>query len=155
MFPGLDYERRLQALERFMREIRGDRGATAPVAWTPQLYQNGDIASTDGGSYYAFQGNLLCLQFYVTATAAGSAGNRIEIRNLPFAALRATASIWPVVGAAWYDDQGTTEYNLSVRVNDTPALLFNGYNANGAFGAAPSLAVASTDILSGLVWYWI
>lgn len=153
MLPNVDLERRIQNLERFMREIRGDRGAGAPASWTPQLYQNANITSTNNVSRYSLIGNFAIVQFRVTATAAGSAGNQIEIRNLPVTPAYASDGI--LVGAAFVYDNPTAFYSATAQLQPTPSLRFIGYNQTAAIGATPSFAIANGDVVQGTVIYEI
>lgn len=151
---NMGYERRLQALERFAREIRGDRGATAPAAWTPQLYQNGNITSTNTVSRYSLIGNLAFVQFRIVATAAGTAGQAIEIRNIPVTPLYGANLVGAGVGA--YKITGSTVYICSLQMNNTgPAIKFLSDGVVNYIGITPSFAISSGDSVEGVAIYEI
>jgi hypothetical protein len=92
MLPNLDYEKRLQALERFMHEIRGDRGATAAAAWPTAPAFSGDgtagtFTYTQQTGYYVLDGPKVDIwgRCAISAIAVNPTGN-MRIINLPFAA---------------------------------------------------------------------
>lgn len=110
-FSNLGYERRLQALERFMREIRGDRGATALTAWTPAFAGS----STAGTFTYTIQTGLYCLvgnvcfvslHLQISAITVAPVGN-MRITGLPVTAANVT-SLNPAISPSFY-----TNINLS------------------------------------------
>ena len=89
MLPNLDYERRLQALERFMREIRGDRGASAVATWTPAFAGDGTAGTftyTNQQGAYILNGNNVIIngRVSISAIAVNPTGN-MQI-SLPLAA---------------------------------------------------------------------
>ena len=89
MLPNLDYERRLQALERFMREIRGDRGASAVATWTPTWTGLTVVGTPTYAGRYTRIGQLVFFTVEITAgganTTASTAGTTF-VNNLPLAA---------------------------------------------------------------------
>lgn len=87
MLPGLDFETRLQALEKQAREIRGDRGPY-DGAWTP-TFQGTTIAGVftygaNTGKYWRV-GNIVfaVAQLNITAIGTPPTGNMV-IGGLPF-----------------------------------------------------------------------
>lgn len=125
-------------------------------SWTPQLYQNGNIASTNNVSRWWMHigAPFITVQFRVTATAAGTAGQAIEIRNLPIAPLYAASAI--VIGSALLTSGGnTTAYACTIQMSSTPAFRFRGYNVTGYMGVNPNFAIASDDVVQGTVIYEI
>lgn len=91
MLPNLDSERRLQALEKFTREIRGDRGATEPAAWTPAWTGTGTagvFTYTNQFGRYTRIGNLAFIQARLTISAIPTppVGN-MTITGLPLTAV--------------------------------------------------------------------
>lgn len=90
MLPDLDIERRLQAVERFMREIHGDRGATADTTWTPVFSGSGTAGTfiyTAQNGYYTLAGNR-CFINGLIATSSFSVAPTLDMRitGLPFPA---------------------------------------------------------------------
>lgn len=85
-----DLERRLLAIERFMREIRGDRGATEPATWTPTLLGTstaGSFTYTVQVGYYVRIGDIVLIQGDVAISAIGVAPvGTMRIGGLPVAA---------------------------------------------------------------------
>ena len=89
MLPNLDYEKRLQALERFMREIRGDRGTGAVQTWTPAFAGTGTagiFTYTNQTGRYFLNGEKCEFMGFVTISAISTppVGNML-ITGLPFA----------------------------------------------------------------------
>ena len=138
MLPNLDYERRLQALERFMREIRGDRGAIEPTVWTPTWT---GLTITGAPTYtgrYTRTGRLIFCEVFITANGGTTAStlNTTYINNLPFAN---NANTMPTVDAV---------------NNGTGANLGKGYVAGSALTRAftPTWAASGNDIAISF-WY--
>lgn len=87
MLPNLDLERRIQALERNMREIRGDRGATEPATWTPTWTGLTVVGSPTYTGRYTRTGNIVKWQAVIVAGGAittQSVAGITFINNLPF-----------------------------------------------------------------------
>lgn len=90
-FANLGYERRLQALERFMREIRGDHGAISIAAWTPFFFGDGGTGGTF--TYTAQTGRYTTIGGYcfiqgvvaISAIAVAPTGS-MRIAGIPFTA---------------------------------------------------------------------
>ena len=127
--------------------------------WTPQLYQNGNLTSTTPHARYTRIGDTAIVQAKVSATAAGTAGNQIEIRNLPYSA--EAAGDYTVIGNAIYWD-GTLRWQLNVETLPTATSIAFGYDSapfgaygGGRFGASPSKAVASGNFISFTTTYEI
>jgi len=127
--------------------------------WTPQLYQNGNLTSTTPHARYTRIGDTAIVQAKVSATAAGTAGHQIEIRNLPYSA--EAAGDYTVIGNAIYWD-GTLRWQLNVETLPTATSIAFGYDSapfaaygGGRFGASPSKAVASGNFISFTTTYEI
>ena len=127
--------------------------------WTPQLYQNGNLTSTTPHARYTRIGDTAIVQAKVSATQAGTAGQQIEIRNLPYSA--EAAGDYTVIGNAVYWD-GTLRWQLNVETLPTATSIAFGYDSapfaaygGGRFGASPSKAVASGDFISFTTTYEI
>jgi hypothetical protein len=112
--------------------------------WTPQLYQNGNVTSTVNFAKYLIVGNTIIWTFGISATAAGSSGQSICIRSLPW-----TFSTSRTVGSFYYLDQGSSYYaGTALYVVGDPGLRFITTSAGGYLGTNPAFAVASSDSLS-------
>jgi hypothetical protein len=127
--------------------------------WTPQLYQNGNLTSTILHARYTRIGDTAIVQGRVNATQAGTAGNQIEIRNLPYSA--EAAGDYVVIGNAVYWD-GTLRWLLHVETLPTATSIAFGYDSapfaaygGGRFGQSPSKAVASGHFISFATTYEI
>jgi hypothetical protein len=127
--------------------------------WTPQLYQNGNLTSTIPHARYTRIGDTAIVQARVNATQAGTAGNQIEIRNLPYSA--EAAGDYVVIGNAVYWD-GTLRWLLHVETLPTATSIAFGYDSapfaaygGGRFGQSPSKAVASGHFISFATTYEI
>ena len=127
--------------------------------WTPQLYQNGNLTSTIPHARYTRIGDTAIVQGKVSATQAGTAGQQIEIRNLPYSA--EAAGDYTVIGNAIYWD-GVLRWQLNVETLPTATSIAFGYDSapfgvygGGRFGASPSKAVASTNFISFTTTYEI
>jgi hypothetical protein len=127
--------------------------------WTPQLYQNGNLTSTIPHARYTRIGDTAIVQGKVSATQAGTAGQQIEIRNLPYSA--EAAGDYTVIGNAIYWD-GTLRWQLNIETLPTATSIAFGYDSapfaaygGGRFGASPSKAVASGDFISFTTTYEI
>jgi len=127
--------------------------------WTPQLYQNGNLTSTIPHARYTRIGDTAIVQGRLNATQAGTAGNQIEIRNLPYSA--EAAGDYVVIGNAVYWD-GTLRWLLHVETLPTATSIAFGYDSapfaaygGGRFGSSPSKAVASGHFISFATTYEI
>ena len=127
--------------------------------WTPQLYQNGNLTSTTPHARYTRIGDTAIVQGKVSATQAGTAGNQIEIRNLPYSA--EAAGDYTQIGSAYYWD-GNLRWQLNVETLPTATSIAFGYDSaafaaygGGRFGASPSKAVASGNFISFTTTYEI
>jgi len=148
MLPNLDYERRLQALERFLREIRGDRGAAVAETWTPTVTQSGAVAVTVDNARYTRIGNLVSTRVSLTVTGAGTGGNVIVIAGQPAAIQPGFITGIATIGKFILLDSGTAYYEGSVyAVGATDWRMF-AHNAANAVGVVPNFALAAGDIIS-------
>lgn len=118
-------------------------------SWTPQLYQNGNVASTLYYARYWVRGSLVGLAVQLQATAAGSAGSAIEIRNVPVPIrFGGSAGGGAIIGAGVVLRTGTAWYAVSVDAYTASSLRFFGYNVSAHLGIGPSYALASSDLVS-------
>jgi hypothetical protein len=127
--------------------------------WTPQLYQNGNLTSTIPHARYTRIGDTAIVQGRLNATQAGTAGQQMEVRNLPYPTEAAGRYI--VIGNAVYWD-GTLRWLLHVETLPTATSIAFGYDSapfaaygGGRFGQSPSKAVASGHFISFATTYEI
>lgn len=127
--------------------------------WTPQLYQNGNLTSTINHARYTRIGDTAIVQAKVSATQAGTAGQEINILNLPYSA--EAAADYTTIGNAYYWD-GTYRWLLEAETLPTATSIAFGYDSapfsaygGGRFGASPSKAVASGHFVSFALTYEI
>lgn len=78
MSANLDYERRLQAVERFMREIRGDRGAVEPASWSPSWTGLTVVGSATYTAQYHQIGKLVFWRVYIVAGGANTTASTLN-----------------------------------------------------------------------------
>ena len=125
----------------------------AATSWTPTLYQNASqIATSSAIGRWGRIGPLVWVQGYVTANAAGTSGQQIDIRALPVTPAATLDSA--VVGTFAYGRSGTGIYQgAALSSNGTPLLYFEVHNGTDVFGKSPSFAVAATHWLSFSCWY--
>jgi hypothetical protein len=126
--------------------------AVAGSAWTPQLNQDDDITSTVTHARYMRLGKLLIAWFNISATAAGSAGNAIEIQDLPVAA----ASADGIAGWARYNDStgATANYNAFLYGQSTTSVRFRQEGTTSPLGTVGGgVTVASGDLIQGVLVY--
>ena len=106
MLPNLDYERRLQALERFMREIHGDRGATEVSTWTPTWTGLTVVGVPTYAGRYTHIGSLVFWKVTITAGGANTTASTLNttyIDNPPITIAYNNPSLFvfdPTLGAA-------------------------------------------------------
>lgn len=127
--------------------------------FTPQLYQAANrTSSTAVGRYYQF-GKMVFLVIRMVCSAAGSAGNAIEVRSIPVAAARTgtpnSASTASDIGAGVVVDSGTAAYACSPYFYTTTSLRFmvSDGSTGTDVGANPSFALASNDSISVTMMY--
>lgn len=127
--------------------------------FTPQLYQNGNRTSSTAIGRYWQQGKIVTLHVRMIASAAGSAGNAIEVRDIPVAPLKTgtpnASADCSAVGLGHVLDNGTALYYAAAYFTSTTAIRFQGVsNNNGTdIGAAPSFALASGDAVAFNIVY--
>ena len=146
MLPNLDLERRIQALERNMREIRGDRGATEPATWTPTVTQSVSVAATVDFATYTRIGNRIYMTVRLTLTAAGIAGNVISIGGQPTILQPVDVTLTPL-GVFTLVDQGTAFYAGAVLAVTATDWRFMSDGYGNYQGATPSWALANSDLI--------
>lgn len=127
-------------------------GVGAWTAWTPALWQGSTVASTNVRSVYQKIGRLVVAQFRITATAAGSAGNKVTVTT-PVAVASATGNL-PAGSGVIFDTSASTNYGGVWWVDSTTAVALVGdWSGAGNWGSTPSIALASGDSLAGMLMY--
>lgn len=135
MIGNINYERRLQALERRAREI--GYGVPQYGSWTPELWQNGSqLTITLDAAAYLVNGPLVFLHARFTVGSAGSAG-LMEIRNIPFAAANSCIGGETNVFTGGVNRIGATRISAGTTVS-----LMTIDNQASDFGIAPATALA-------------
>lgn len=124
------------------------------TTWTPQLYQGGNVTSTNTRSFYMQLGNLVIAYFSIAATGAGTASNNIEIRSLPVTAAHAQS----ITGPCYYFDTGVSDHDKSYTAVGATTTSFNfrvqgGDNVVGSGTGDAGITIASGDLLRGHVIY--
>lgn len=116
--------------------------------WTPTLAQgvSTNITKTVNEARYVRRGSIVEVWCSVTATGAGTAGSAITL-SLPFTAAGHAAGA--IFGAGFvFDASANVRYASVVEMSTTTKVAFsNDASAGGNVGAAPSFAVANTDII--------
>lgn len=118
-------------------------------SWTPTITQSVNVTFTNTRSRYLRHGNMVTAWFYLDVTGAGTGGNVIQIGGLPVTA----ASANTIAGAGRITDTGTNSYAVEFEGNSTTSFLALTGTNNNYVGAAPSFALANTDLIRGFVTY--
>lgn len=128
--------------------------STGWTSFTPQIDQGAstNIAKTTTYSKWCYTGfKTVTWAFSVAMTAGGTSGSRVTI-TLPVTAASANG----LLGAGFILDASAAFYNGSWRGSSTTALRFESDDTNfNGWGATPSIALAASDVLSGLITYEI
>lgn len=113
------------------------------TSWTPQLWQNANLTSTNNRSVYTRLGRTIHLVAYLSNFQAGSAVSEIQLRDLPIACHGSGA----YAGVFRYFDAGNTIYTGTCLINSVSSTILNFYvSGNGnAMGVNPSFATAAAD----------
>jgi hypothetical protein len=134
--------------------------AGASYTWTtftPQLYQGGNITSTKNDCKYVQIGNVCIVQVALTATAAGTANNRVEIQSLPVAAASTGAGSGIAAGSAFiYDASAATYYYGVANPYSTTLYLAAGTPSPALWGYTTStfpVTIASGDAIDATLTY--
>jgi hypothetical protein len=148
MIGNMGYERRLQALERRAREI----GYGVPglwSAWTPVLDQGGVVTATISHARFERTLNRVTASFILTATGAGTPGNRVVVTGLPASFPTLSLSI----GSFTVLDAGTVWYAGSIFSISGPGVEFYVSGNASQLGYSPAYTIAAGDVISGTVVY--
>ena len=140
-------------------QVRDNMVELAPLtaAWTsftPTLWQGAatpNINKTVLYSKYLKVGKLVVVSVNVTATGAGTAGQAIQIRDIPAAAAAANQS--GMIGSFTYFDSGNTNITGTVYGLSTTSVGLQADRDNSPVGIVPNFAVANNDNLSLTLTY--
>lgn len=119
----------------------------AGTDWTPQLWQGANVTSTPTYAKYIRINKMVFISIDLTATAAGTAGNAIEIRNLPVTAAAANA----IRGEFVYLDAGVQFYAGTIYGASTTSIRMLWQGAGNFLGAGVTLA--NTDYFLCGIYY--
>lgn len=115
--------------------------------WTPQFWQGANVTSTVEYSKYTRINKLVIVSAAIAITAAGTAGQQIQIRNLPVTSTAARS-----MGGSWvYLDSGVAWYAGSVYGETTTSAGFYAQNTGNWFGAGTT--AANGDLLRFQIIY--
>lgn len=149
MIGNIGYERRLQALERRMRDISyGVPGIWD--TWTPSITQGVALGASALSGEYVVIGKLVIVGYSITLNSAGTAGQPVVIGSLPktFAAGAGYCAGYGTVldsGTRWID------VILLTSTGDTFKMQEN--NTGDVVGVASAYTAASGDLLTGTLMY--
>lgn len=139
--------------------------ATVLVAgtFTPQLYQNGNRTSSTAVGRYFVIGKLCFLHVRCVSSATGSAGNPIELRDIPagIAALKTgtpnAGADGSSTGAGFVLDNGTALWHGASYFTSAQVLRIQTADTTTGtdIGANPSFTLASGDVASADIVYEI
>jgi hypothetical protein len=120
--------------------------------WTPTLWQGVQRTCTITNAKYALWGRLCWVQWDITGTNAGAAGNDIYIGGLPKAPSLSGA---PTLGSAqWYDVSLPARYTCVTEVFNTGFIGFiHGTSTTNLLGTTPNVTIANGDIYRGYCLY--
>jgi hypothetical protein len=113
--------------------------------WTPTITQSGSVAVTVTRARYCIVERIATVQFKLSVTGSGTAGNGIVIGGQPTEMLSAATEV--TIGTALILDAGTAYYQGSVRVVGTNNWQAFAHLEAGAIGADPSFALAAGDVI--------
>lgn len=138
------------------RTLDDSRGTGAWQSWTPTVAQGAtnNIAKTVQYAKYVVLGKTVIANCRLDLTANGTAGSQASI-SIPSEI--ATASTNPRVGACHiYDASTTVRYTGQAEFLTSTTLGFVGdWSGNNAWGAAPNLALGTSDQIGFSIMYEI
>jgi hypothetical protein len=130
--------------------LMGEGGAW--TSYTPTLTQSSAVAKTVNWSRYARYGRTIIWSFSVTATAAGTTSNAIQL-SLP---VTAAASVNIIIGSGNITDSSGGAggiYNGAWKMASTTTIGLTQTGSTSFVGVAPAFALANTDSCEGFVIY--
>ena len=126
--------------------LMGEGGAW--TNWTPTCTQSGAVTVTVTRAKYARWSRLIVATFELAATSAGTTANAVEV-SLPVNA----AATLSGHGSGYILDNGTAYYSGVWSVASATTMQLFCHNETGAAGIDPAFAIASGDLLRGVVIY--
>jgi len=124
---------------------------SAVETYTPTLTQSSSVAATVNEARYIRTGCVVEAWVSLTATAAGTAANKITV-SLPVTSSGHT--LGTIVGHAAYRS-GSTWYALEAGLDTTSAVNFVNTPGTSTFGINAAVTVASSDVLRMHVRYTV
>ena len=124
------------------------------TTYTPQIDQGvtTNIAKTVTEARYVQTGRIVDVWFQLALTAAGTAGSAVSV-TLPVTASGHSTNV-PVGEGLIFDTSTSTRYQGVWELASSTTLIFGYSQASAsAWGAVPSIALASGDSLRGHVRY--
>lgn len=118
------------------------------TASTITLTQGVSCVPTVNYARYRVIGKTAHVQIKITAGGAGTPGSDVVIGGLPAVIAPKRTGGDTICGSGVFTDTGTAKYVVAADVITSSTVKLVGYNANGYFGAAPAVTVASTDVVS-------
>lgn len=120
--------------------------------FTPTLYQAAAVSATVNVAYFQVLGQMIEVVAYLTATAAGTAGNAIQIQGLP----KANAVANPIHAGVFHVTVPGTHYSGTAWINSSDnACRGLESGSTGALGLSPSFALAAGMIVGcNLKYRW-
>ena len=120
------------------------------TAWTPTLAQSSEVAKTVSGATYIQVGKLVIANFFLTVTGTGSAGSSMTV-GLP---VEAKSTALNIGGGSIFDASATTAYSGQwFNTTSTAAIFVGDWSGQNSWGIAPSIALATNDLIRGTVIY--
>ena len=124
----------------------------ASVTYTPTFTQSATITKTINIARYWQVQKFVIVQFSMTATSSGTAGNAVLV-GLPLTALSSSSQVWGAAsftgGASHYGNKVGTCYG---NTTTTMSFLFQDGVSN-LFGVNPSFQILSGDNIAGTLIY--
>jgi len=129
-------------------------GTAIYADWTPEIRQGGStIARTVTAAKYRLVGKMCHLVMNVTMTAAGAAGNAVNIQGWPSAINPYQMGSSPTVGLGVVVDTGTATYPALAFIPGGNQIQFYWLPTQNYVGVNPSFALANTDEINlDCVW---
>lgn len=146
MIGNIGYERRLQALERRMRDISS--GVPLFTAFTPVLTQGVAITLTGASvGYELLTNNFYMVAFLCACNSAGTAANSIRLSGFSKSLLFTGAGL----GSFHVSDSGTTNYTGTSYALSATEIVFLTNATGDLLGISPAYTIAANDSVSGFL----
>lgn len=123
------------------------------TTFTPQVYQNGNVTSSNTYCQYIRIGDVVIVRALLSVTSAGSSGQKILVKDMPVSiANHSTTGIY-VLGVGGVLDSGATIYAPAVCAHDATTVSFFADGAADFLGVSPAWALANNDTISFTITY--